>query len=130
MSEHALQIKSLDDIQALCTCGGWNFVSTRNNLTVGEKRQLVMQKYAAHLRRYDADPDTQTISVRDLVEGDMVDLVEIPELADEPSAEFEYCEVVSIERETEDCIVVGFNCNRALGMDPNTSIIIQRREDR
>jgi hypothetical protein len=71
--------------------------------------------------------DEQICLARDLREGDLVDLESCPYCHDEPNAEYEYAEVCEIERESPDCIAVGYAWTGA-GYDPMTPLIIKRRE--
>lgn len=45
------------------------------------------------------DPDTIDIKAGELRDGDLVDLESIPATADNPLAEYEFCEVLSVERD-------------------------------
>lgn len=73
-------------------------------------------------------PDTETVKVSELVEGDAVDLKSCPYTKDNPIAEFEYIEVSYIEQESDQCIAVGLEGVDTVGYSPNQQLVIKRRK--
>lgn len=67
-------------------------------------------------------PEFVERSAGDLLPGDMVDLESCPHLKNEPLAEFEYGEVVSVVRESPDCVVVSYEGISAAGYAPDTRL--------
>jgi hypothetical protein len=65
--------------------------------------------------------------IKDLVEGDMVDLSSCPYLHDHPQAEWEYAEVVQIKVELPTCICVCYNIGEpsACGYDPDQEVYVK-----
>lgn len=56
----------------------------------------------------------------------MVDLESCPYLRAFPSAEFEYATVASIDRETKDCIAVGYEGIDVVGYKIGTTLMVRR----
>lgn len=54
------------------------------------------------------DPDTNEIKAGELREGDLVDLESIEYTKDHPLAEYEFCEVLSVERDG-DAVALSIN---------------------
>ena len=66
-----------------------------------------------------------TTKVRDLKEGDLVDLDNDPYFAQHPMTEFEYAEVVEVTPETPNCTLVAYEGVGAAGYDPNHEMVLQ-----
>lgn len=66
-----------------------------------------------------------TKKVEDLVIGDKVDLESCPHLKDHPTAQFEYAEVVHVERETPDCVVIGYEGIDHIGYKVGTLLAVE-----
>lgn len=63
--------------------------------------------------------------VSELREGDLVNLQNDPYAdprGDEPTYEFELAEVVSVEYETDTCVLVGFEATGACGFPPSHEV--------
>jgi len=72
-------------------------------------------------------PDEIAVQVKDLREGDLVDLEGDEFFGDNVSVVFEYGEVAEIIRETDSCIVVGFEGIGTAGYAPDHVMIMKRR---
>lgn len=62
--------------------------------------------------------------VTDLQLDDLVDLSSCPFLKKHPSAQFEYGQVVHIERETDACIVIGYEGIDHIGYPVETELLV------
>lgn len=62
--------------------------------------------------------------VEDLVVGDRVDLESCPYLSSHNSAKFEYAEVAFVERETRDCVVIGYEGIDHIGYPVGTVLTV------
>lgn len=66
------------------------------------------------------------VKVSDLKEGDKVDLDSCPYLKGHVSAEFEYAEIESIEKETDNCILISYDGIGSIGYSPDQVLEIQK----
>ncbi len=64
--------------------------------------------------------------VRDLREGDLVDLESCPHLHGDPLASFEYAQVLEIAHEGPECIAVDYVSGGA-GYSPDALLVIKTR---
>jgi hypothetical protein len=69
-------------------------------------------------------------TVENLKAGDLVDLESCPFLKDEPTAFSEYAEVSFVERETEDCVLVGYEGIDHVGYALGTELLVCKLENR
>lgn len=66
------------------------------------------------------------VAVVDLRVGDLVDLESCPYLAAHSSASFEYGRVAHVERETDQCVVIGYEGIDHVGYPADTVLLVQR----
>lgn len=67
-------------------------------------------------------PETIPVKVKDLLEGDLVDLEGTGYFVGNPYIESEYAEVSAIEPETPDCTCIGYEGLGAIGYDPEDTV--------
>jgi hypothetical protein len=67
---------------------------------------------------------TKRIKVTDIKEGMKADLESCPYLKNHPTAEYEYAEVSFVQRETPDCMVIGYEGIDPVGYPVNTELVI------
>lgn len=70
------------------------------------------------------DPDCVEVKVEDLKEGDKVDLESCPYLKNHPTAEYEYAEVCYVNRESDNCVAVGYEGMDEVGYQAGTILKI------
>lgn len=63
-----------------------------------------------------------TRKVQDLVLGDLVDLASCPYLKKHPTAEFQFAEVAHVKRETDTCVVIGYEGIDHIGYPVDTEL--------
>lgn len=73
--------------------------------------------------------ETVSKKVEDLVVGNRVDLVSCPFLKKHPSAASEYGLVVHVERETPDCVVIGYEGIDHIGYPVGTVLQVRAAKD-
>ncbi|MBN3760919.1 hypothetical protein [Burkholderia sp. Ac-20365] len=71
--------------------------------------------------------NTREVAVETLRIGDQVDLQSCPFLKDHAAAEFEFAVVESIERETVDCVSVGYEGIDVVGYPVGTSLKVSQQ---
>lgn len=76
------------------------------------------------------DPGMEKVLVEHLKAGDLVDLESCPYLKEHSSAKWEYAEVSFVERETEGCVVVGYEGIDHVGYPVGTELLVCKLETR
>jgi hypothetical protein len=69
------------------------------------------------------EQDTRPVQVKDIRVGDLIDLQGDSALGHHPLTEYEFMEVIEIEKESPDCIVLYFN-GMAAGYESNQVMMV------
>lgn len=73
--------------------------------------------------------ETVSKKVEELVVGNLVDLESCPFLKEHPSAKSEFAVVVHTERETDDCVVIGYEGIDQVGYPVGTTLRVRQPRD-